>query len=683
MSERPNKRKVLIYAALTVITLAAFEGLRHNDFVCYDDPLYVSENAHVTEGLTFDSFVWAFKSWKDTANWHPVTWLSHMLDCELFGLNAHRHHLMNLLFHLSNTLLLFFIFERMTGAVWRSAFVAGVFGIHPVHVESVAWIAERKDVLSGLFWMLTIVAYLNYVSKGGRLRYLLMVLLFLSGLMAKSMLVTLPFVLLLLDYWPLNRLTIPDAGFKKRAAGLIYEKLPLFALTLIFCVIAFIAQRNAGAVVSIENSSIQLRAVNVLVSYISYMGKIFYPVDLAVLYPRRIDFSALEIAASFLVLAVISLSVIYFRRGYLEVGWLWYLGVLVPVIGLVQIGSHFIADRYLYLPLTGISIIAGWGFWELVRRKSYGRKLSGTLCAVIFVVLILLTRRQVGLWRDSRTLFHHTLAITKNNSVIHNNLGNILASQGKLDEAIDHLNQAVQLKPNNVDALYNLGRALYSQGKIDEAVRCFRRALQLKHDAEIYHSLGYALQVQGDFDQAVDNYRQAIRLKPDYADAYNSLGKVLYSQGKTDEAISCYTRALQINPDFAEAHHNFADLLMKIGRFDDALEQYLQASRLKPDWSSPLNGIARIYITHPDANKRDAGQAIVFAQRAAELTKYQDLAVLGTLASAYASAGQFEKAAKTAEKALELTAGKDEELSGQIRKQMESYRARLKIGDKK
>ena len=600
MSERPNKRKVLIYAALTVITLAAFEGLRHNDFVCYDDPLYVSENAHVTEGLTFDSFVWAFKSWKDTANWHPVTWLSHMLDCELFGLNAHRHHLMNLLFHLSNTLLLFFIFERMTGAVWRSAFVAGVFGIHPVHVESVAWIAERKDVLSGLFWMLTIVAYLNYVSKGGRLRYLLMVLLFLSGLMAKSMLVTLPFVLLLLDYWPLNRLTIPDAGFKKRAAGLIYEKLPLFALTLIFCVIAFIAQRNAGAVVSIENSSIQLRAVNVLVSYVSYMGKIFYPVDLAVLYPRRIDFSALEIAASFLVLAVISLSVIYFRRGYLEAGWLWYLGVLVPVIGLVQIGSHFIADRYLYLPLTGISIIVGWGFWELVGRKSYGRKLSGTLCAVIFVVLILLTRQQVGLWRDSRTLFRHTLAITKNNSVIYNNLGIVLSSLGKFDEAISIYKKAVQIDPYsiNIKVYCNMAAAYSKLGRWDEAAEAFKLAIYADPNyPDAYCGLGVAYDKLGLWNEAAQAYKESIRLQPYFADAHYNLGMVYTKLGRYSEAVEAFKEAIRLKPKpaFLNAHYNLGVTYGKLGRHNEAIEEFRQAVQLNPDFADAYYNLGSAY----------------------------------------------------------------------------------------
>jgi tetratricopeptide (TPR) repeat protein len=592
MSERPNKRKVLIYAALTVITLAAFEGLRYNDFVCYDDSLYVSENPNVIQGLTFDSFVWAFKSCKDTANWHPVTWLSHTLDCEMFGLNAHRHHLMNLLFHVANTLLLFFIFERMTGAVWRSAFVAGIFGIHPVHVESVAWMAERKDVLSGLFWMLTIIAYLNYISKGGKSRYLLIVLLFCLGLMAKSMLVTLPFVLLLLDYWPLGRLKTQNAGFKKQAAGLVCEKLPLFALSLVFCVIAFIAQRSGGAMVSIEKFPLKLRLANIFVSYVSYIGKIFYPANLAVLYPGRMDFSASKIVISFLILALISRLVVYFHRGYPEVGWFWYLGTLVPVIGLVQIGSQSIADRYLYLPLIGISVMVGWGFWELVGRKSYGRPLSGTLCAIIFAVLILLTRQQVEYWRDSITLFNHTLKVTENNSVICNNLGIVLSSQGKFEEAASNYQKAVQIEPRNTRAYCNLALVYSKLGRWNEAVETFRHAILVEPNyPDSYCGLGIIYNKLERWNEAVQACKEAIRLQPDFIDAYYNLGLAYNKLGRYSEAADAFKQSIRLSPAFADAHYNLGLAYGKLGRPDEAIEAFRQAVHFKPDFTDAYYNI--------------------------------------------------------------------------------------------
>jgi tetratricopeptide (TPR) repeat protein len=550
MERQHNKLYVfLIYASLTLATFVAFGKLQNNDFTNYDDNVYVTKNPHVTGGITYESIVWAFTRLYG-ANWHPLTWLSHMLDCQLFRLNASGHHLTSLVLHVASTLLLFWAFRRMTGAVWRSAFVAAVFALHPLHVESVAWVAERKDVLSGLFWMLTIVAYIRYAEKPRIRRYLLVVLSLTLGLMAKPMVVTLPFVLLLLDYWPLDRLQWPhqcgkevlpqpksvDADHNRfSAARLIVEKIPLFTLVAASSIVTYIAQQSGHMVVHVP---LKARVIHVADSYIGYIMKMAYPSRLAVLYPYptelHLDYMLLLIGISALILWRAK------QLRWLTVGWLWYLGTLVPVIGLVQVGDQAMADRYSYLPSIGIFIIVAWGAPELLAKWHYRKIALSAAAAVALVALLICTRMQVSHWKNSSVLFGHTLEVTENNFVIHNGYGVALARNGQMNEAIEHYKKALQIQPEYADAYANLGATLSNQGKFDEAVVCYNRALSIKPNLVLTHSnLGDILLGQNKLDEAVEHFIEALRIKPSCANAEEGLRKALnlaVSKGREDLA---------------------------------------------------------------------------------------------------------------------------------------------------
>ncbi len=718
---------LFIYLALALTTLAVFRQVRSYDFTNYDDPSYVSKNPQVQAGLTRDTITWAFTTGHKSI-WHPLTWLSHMLDCQLFGLRAGAHHLTNLLLHIANTLLLFAVLKRMTGALWRSAFVAAVFALHPLHVESVAWVAERKDVLSTLFGMLTMAAYLRYVKHPGKVKYLLTLLVFALGLMAKSMLVTLPFVLLLLDYWPLGRFqlgkAVTNANRRKRKSintrsqwqlsySPVWEKVPFFVLSAISSVVTFLAQQSGGALKSIEAFPLIVRIANALISYAKYIGKMIWPSRLAVFYPHpgdRLPMWQAVVAA--LLLLAISIWVIRSapKRKYPLVGWLWYLGTLVPVIGLVQTGGQAMADRYAYVPLTGLFIIIAWGLSDLLARWRYQKIVLGASAMIVLLALSICTRLQLRHWRNSITLFEHAIEVTNDNHVAHCNLGAAIFEQGRLDEAISHYRQALHIKPHYVGAHYNLGTALQSQGRLDEAISHFHKALRVNPDyAEAHNNLGISLRAQGKLDEAISHYRQALQLRSDFAEAHNGLGNVLATRGNLDEAISHFRQALQAKPDFAEAHYNLGLALKLQGKLDKAISHFLQALQARPDfaeahdnlgtafksqskldkaishfrqalqsrpnWIGPLNDMAQILATHPDPNLRDASEAIDLAERAAELTKYQNVTILNTLATAYASAGQFDQAVTTAQAALALaSAAQNDELANRIRRQLELYR---------
>ena len=581
MEQMAKKQQViLIYAALALATLIAYEQVRYNSFVEYDDNIYVTENPYVLKGLTGESISWAFTT-SYAGNWHPLTWLSHMLDCQLFGTDAGWHHLTNLLLHIANTLLLFGVLKQMTGAIWRSALVAAAFALHPLHVESVAWIAERKDVLSTLFWMLTIAAYLGYVKRPSSGRYLLTLLALALGLMAKPMLVTLPFVLLLLDYWPLGRfLNSQDAKPMNIRSQwpiiyrLVREKIPFFALSAVSCVITFIVQQKAGAVAEIERLPVNFRIANVFVSYINYINKMFYPSNLSVFYPYHGTRLSVVIIY-FIELAVVSAIIIYMSRRYryLAVGWFWYLGTLVPVIGLVQVGSQAMADRYTYVPLIGLFIIIVWGIPELISKWSYQKIWLKVIAAVVLAVLLLWTRTQVKSWKNNATLFAHSIAVTENNWVMHNNYGKALAGEGRYQEAIDHLNEALRLRPVYFEARNNLGMVFFMQGKTDEAMECFTEALRIRPDkAEAYHNLGSAYAKQGKFELASQNYKEALRLKPYYPMAYYNLGVIMNMQGKCDEAIKYLGEALRLNPNWPGALDALAIAYAGKGDFLQAVE---------------------------------------------------------------------------------------------------------------
>ena len=581
-------------------TLFLFWPVRNSEFINFDDDAYVYDNPQVKAGLTLKGVIWAFTT-THMGNRHPLTWLSHMLDCEFYGLNPGAHHLTSLLFHIANTLLLFWVLKRMTGRLWPSSFVAALFALHPLHVESVAWVAERKDVLSTFFWMLTLWTYVRYTERPGLNRYLLVILFFVLGLLSKPMLVTLPFVLLLLDYWPLGRFSFGRGGVNppnpKPSRGrnqgsfplhLVLEKVPFFVLSAISSVLTFFAQGRA--VGSLQRYPLETRIGNALVSYLTYIGKMIWPHPLAVFYPHPGMLPIWQVAGAGLLLVCGSILVVRAagKYPYFLVGWLWYLGTLVPVIGLVQVGSQGMADRYTYVPLIGLFIMVAMGVPDALKAWRH-RKIALIVSAgLVLSFFITVARLQVYRWQTSTILFEHTLAVTANNFLIHNNLGTFLEKQGKIQEAAAHYTQALRIKPNYAEAHNNLGNFLDKEGKIEEAAAHYTEALRIKPNyAEAHNNLGLLLARQGKLEEASAHYTQALRIKPNYAEAHNDLGNLLAKEGKLEEASAHYTQALRIKPDYAEAHNNLGVLLAKEGKIEEASAHYTQALRIKPDYAEP------------------------------------------------------------------------------------------------
>jgi tetratricopeptide (TPR) repeat protein len=616
MAERACSKSYvfLIYLTLAVSTFIAYEPVRHNGFVEYDDDIYVTENPHVTNGLRCESIIWAFTR-PHAGNWHPLTWLSHMLDCELFGLNPPWHHLTSLLFHIVNTLLLFLVLKMMSGAVWPSAFVAAAFALHPLHVESVAWVAERKDVLSGFFWMLTMAAYLRYAKRPGIGRYLLVVLALCLGLMAKPMLVTLPFVLLLLDYWPLGRFQLGRAGENVNRRGrqatstcfqwpvfyrLVREKLPFFILSAVSGVITFLVQRSSGAVAPIDKLPATVRIANASISYIRYIGKMFWPRQLAVFYPHSADKVPMwQAVISALLLLAVSICVVRLaqKHKYLLVGWLWYLGTLVPVIGIVQAGSQAMADRYTYLPSIGIFIIVAWGAADFGAKWRYRRIGLGITASIMLTVLLICTRIQAHYWQNSFTLFGHALAVTENNSIMHNNFGGELLKEERFDEAVMHFDEALRINPQYLEAFNNKGEAFLGMGKSDEAIAIFTEVLKAgEKPHEMYNNLGLAYAQKGEIGAAIENYNEALMLKPDYVKAMSNLGLALKKDGKIDEAIKQWQKALQLKPDYAKAHYNLGVAMAEQGKYDDAVRHLIDALQIQPGWAEAHYNLGGVYV---------------------------------------------------------------------------------------
>jgi tetratricopeptide (TPR) repeat protein len=575
--------ELIVCLGLAVATLAVFGGVRNHEFITYDDDAYVTNNRHVQAGLTWKGVIWSLTT-TQASNWHPLTWLSHMLDCQIYGLQAGGHHLTTLLLHIVNALLLFLVLEQMTGAMWRATVVAALFALHPLHVESVAWVAERKDVLSTLFWMMTMWAYVRYVKCPGFSRYLLTLLLFALGLMAKPMLVTLPFVLLLIDYWPLGRFNkmersgdstgvapsrrTGEAGSQRSLLfRLIREKAPLFVLAGVSSIVTFVVQKTGGAVWSLEAVPITMRVANALISYVYYIGKMVWPQHLAVFYPYETVVPVWQgLGAGLFLVGVSFLALREVRRlPYISVGWLWYVGTLVPVIGLVQVGEQAMADRYTYIPLIGLFIVVVWGAVDLARKWRYKTLLLGTSAGGVLLACMICTHLQVSHWRTTMTLFQHALDVTANNYLAYNNVANVLASQGKLQEAVASYSEALRIKPDYVNAHNNLGTTLDELGRFGEAVAHFSEALRIKPDfAEAHNNLGIALVARGEIDKAIAHHSEALRIRPDYAGAHNCLGVALAMQGKLEEAVAHFSEAIRIAPDDAEARHNL-DLVLRNG----------------------------------------------------------------------------------------------------------------------
>ena len=638
-----TRRTILLGVLLGAVTVALYWPATGHDFVNYDDNLYVSDNPHVTGGLTLENAGWAFRTGY-AANWHPVTWLSHMLDCQIFGLKPWGHHLTSVLLHAFNAGLLFALLQQMTGARWRSLLVAALFAIHPLRVESVAWVAERKDVLSGCFGLLALWAYARYAvarkqkaesrkqkaesgitPHGSRIThhasrtmdhrllttdhrslfYLLSLFFFALGLMSKPMLETLPFVLLLLDYWPLKRIKKYEVRMQKAESGaspftihhsyfILLEKLPFLVLAAAASVVTFVVQRRGGAMGAAEYFTPGARWGNALISYCRYLGKLFWPTDLAVFYPHPGQWPLGQILlAGGLILGVsVLLSVQRRRAPFLLVGWLWFLGTLVPAIGLIPVGGHSMADRYTYLPLIGVLILVVWGAYELTGGRHYPVMAFAVAGSTAIVLCMAVTRQQLGYWKDSETLFRHALEVTENNHIAHYNLGLALDMKGQLDEAMGHYQEALRLKPDYADAHNNLGIALGRKGKVGEAISQFQEALRVKPDyAEGHYNLGNALLMKGQIDEAITQYQEALRLNSDYANVHYNLGLALGRKGQIDEAISQYQEALRLKPDYAEVHDNLGNALARRGRADEAIREFQEAIRLKPDYAPAYNNL--------------------------------------------------------------------------------------------
>jgi len=547
-----KRRNIFIGLFLVIITLVVYWQVGNHEFVNFDDNRYVTENRFVTSGLTLESIFWAF-SFKDKEGsyWQPLTWLSHMLDCQLFGLRPGRHHLTNLFFHLVNTVLLFWVLNQCTGVYWRSAFVAVLFGLHPINVESVAWVAARKNVLSTFFWMLTLLAYVYYAKRPCLTRYMLTFLCFTAGLMAKPMLVTLPFVLLLLDFWPLNRLQLGQFGgddavqtkqivfFGCRIPPgflLVLEKVPFIVLSFVLIHIIYLSLESHGGVISPEAAPVALRIANALVSYIVYIGKMLWPLKLAVLYPYPGELPVVQTVGAGFLLMCVSAAVLgaVRRRPYLLVGWLWYLGTLVPVIGLVQVGLWpSMADRFAYVPLIGLYILIAWGLPEIFPRWRHTKIWLAASATVLLTILMVTTWQQIQFWKNSVTLFEHALKVTSNNSLAHFNLGAALSKKGRIDEAVGHYSEALRIQPYYLSAHYNLGAVRTRQGRVDEAIEHYLTVLHINPDYAAAHTnLAIALIGKGKIEGAIYHFQEALRIKPNDVNAKNNLKNALQDQQK-------------------------------------------------------------------------------------------------------------------------------------------------------
>jgi len=613
-TDMPNKRHFYIICLfLVVATLAVYWQVLDNDFVHYDDDAYVTENLRVQKGVTFDNLTWAATS-SLASNWHPLTWISHMIDCQFYGLNPKGHHLTSLLFHVANTLLLLLIFVRMTGALWQSSLVAALFALHPLHVESVAWVAERKDVLSTFFMMLTLWVYTIYVKKGGVRRYLLVVLFFVLGLMSKPMLVTLPFVLLMLDFWPLGRLglirdtrnevTGQHTDERPNIFRLVLEKVPFFALAVGSSIVTFIVQERGGAVKLLEMYSIQTRIINAFVAYMEYIVNMVWPVKLAVLYPH--PGNSLPIwkgVVTGLVMVLITVLVIRKARKipYLAVGWFWYIVTLIPVIGIVQVGSQAMADRYTYITLIGLFVIIAWGANDLLSKWLRRKIWLGTLAAIILPVLIVLTWKQVQYWEDSITLYKHTLKHTSNNFIIYNNLGKVYNDSGKYKEAIEAYKQSTRIAPDYAMAHSNLGVSYNDLGKYKEAIEACRKAIWINPDyAKAYFNLSVAYGESGKYKEAIEACRKAIEIDPDYAMAHSNLGVAYGVLGMYKEAIEKFKQAIEIDPDDVMAHSNLGYAYLSSSMHKEAIEAYKQAIGIEPDSAKAHFGLGYACVLSND-----------------------------------------------------------------------------------
>jgi tetratricopeptide (TPR) repeat protein len=625
---------------LAAISLAVFGQTIRYQFVNFDDDLYVYNTPAIQSGLTLKGIAAAFIN-QHAHNWHPLTTISHMLDCQLYGLNAGGHHATNVILHTIAVLLLFWVLEQMTGAIWRSALVAALFAVHPLHVESVAWVSERKDILSAVFFFLMLLAYSRYARAPSVMRYLAIVVLFAAGLMSKPMLVSAPIILLLLDYWPLRRFAQPslikgktkasESDKQRRKIRRLYlEKIPLFVLSAAACILTFVLQkRTAGAIPPLP---FLWRIQNAFVSYVIYVCKTLWPARLAVFYPHPNDTLALwEVIFAILLLLAITAAVIVFRkqRPYLLTGWFWYLIMLIPVIGIIQVGEQGHADRYTYLPHIGLFVAIVWFAIEVATARRSKPQVAVTAAFAVLIILALAWAAfiQTSYWRNSEALWTHALAVTADNDVAHNNLGYLCVDRGELDEAVSHFESAARIRSGKRDPHYDLASAFVQMNLADALAR------------------------KGRSDDAMVHYEEAIRLQPNYADAYYNRGSVLFAKGRIDEAIADWEKALEMQPNDADAHTSLGNALLQKGSLREAIAHYLTALALAPEDPHSRNNVAWIMATASDSSIRDGSRAVGFAQEAVRLSGGREPRFLRTLAAAYAESGRFSEAITVSQQA--------------------------------
>jgi protein O-mannosyl-transferase len=677
---------------LAAITFAVFGQTLTHEFIDYDDNEYVYGNPVVARGLTLKGLVWVFTH-ADLYFYDPLSALSHMLDCQLYGLHPGGHHLTNVLLHTATVIALFLVLRQMTGALWRSAFVAAVFAIHPLRVESVAWVAERKDVLSGLFFMLTLGAYVRYARHPWSLaRYLMVAVLFVLALLSKQSVATLPFVLLLLDCWPLHRFEQPQ-----KFSGLILEKIPLLALAAGVSVISTMTLVAGGNMIApVARISMPSRVGNVLVSYAVYLRQMVWPEGLAVpyLHPHN-GLPPWEVALAGTLLAVLSAVAWGERRKrpWLLIGWLWYLGMLAPLICFAQMRPFAHPDRYTYLPQIGIYLAVTWLVAEWGAKRPAGRVVMGGLMTTVIALLMVCAWQQTAYWKNCETLWTHTVACYPDNEMAHFNLGNAFLQKGRMEEAIAQYQKAAQINPDYAEAHYNLGTALLQKGSVDEAIVHFQKTLQIKpgfvkthynlgtallqkgradeaivhfqkallinpDDADAHNNLGFALLQKRRVDEAISHCRQAVQLRPDFAEAHNNLGTALLQNGNVDEAITQFQQALQIKPSFVEARNDLGNAFMHKGRVDEAIACYQKALQIKPDFAEARNNLGLALL-----QKGNVREEIAYFQEALQLepanaTAQNNLAWL-LATSAEASLRDGNKAVKLAQEANARTGGED------------------------
>lgn len=708
-----NNKIRLICWLIALLTFVIFSKAIICGFTNYDDPVYVTENPHVHAGLCVNSIKWAFSSLY-AANWHPVTWLSHMLDWQIYGSKPAGHHFTSLLIHIVNSILLFLLLNKITGRIRCSALVAVLFAIHPLHVESVAWIAERKDVLSTMFCMLTMLAYVQYTKQRLKLLYLCMIAAYVIGLMAKPILVSLPLLLLLLDYWPLARFKDKNISSK----SIFAEKVPLVLLAAASCYVTIIAQRSYGALNSFEKVPVNIRIPNAIVSFLIYLRKTIWPNDLAVFYPHPVNTIPVVLVAFstvFTVCVTIFALAQFKKKPYLTFGWLWYIVSLVPVIGLVQVGGQAMADRYTYLPLIGIFIAVVWGVSDFLQSFTIGHKVMSaigySLALLIIAALCGCTWKQVGYWHNSYTLFSHAARITRENAVVDNNLGLALFERKKITQAAElfkralanspfdakaHINlantyavqrkfkpaeyeliSAIQYDPKEPKTYYNLGNIYSMENKLDKAIRCYSKSLEIDPGFfEAQLNMGNALSLKNRPVEAIEHFNEAININPCSPQVHYAIADAFSSIGRKNEAAQHYYRSLRIHSNSPIVHFHLALVLDDMGNISEAVKHYQIYLKTNPKSPEASNNLAWIFATSSDKNLRNPAEAVRLAEIACKYTQNKRPDFMDTLAAAYASKGDYGKAVSVANTALNTAfSTKQPALAADIRQRQRLYLA--------